>query len=257
MDESSFSMEGRISVAQRAGPRYQQIVEILKREIEAGDLKEGDELPSEADLCQQFQVSRHTIREALRSLREQGLVESRRGAATRVTRPKKALYTYSVSEVAELLQYATDARYSIEKTSIVTANTTLAAKLSCPVGSKWLRIEGFRYTADDSAPLCWTEVYIQSEYGGVAVMIGRQSGTIYSFIEQMYGVRVERVDQTLYADSMPAQAMQQVAPDGPDFAIVIRRLYRLADDSIPLVALNYHAPKRLRLNWTLRRTASS
>ena len=238
-------------------PRYQRIVEVLKQDIEAGKLKEGDELPSEADLRQRFSVSRHTIREALRSLREQGLVESRQGAATRIVRPEKALYTYSVSDVAELLQYATDARYAIERTSIVTADTALAARLSCLVGSKWLRVEGFRYTADDPSPLCWTEVFIQSEYSGVGVMIGRQSGTIYSLIEKMYAVRVERVDQALYTEAMPFQAIQKLGSDEQGFAIVIRRVYRLADESIPVVALNYHAPERLRLNWTLKRAAAS
>jgi hypothetical protein len=38
---------------------------------------------------------------------------------------------------------------------------------------------------------------------------------------------------------------------------VIRRIYRLSDGSIPLVAINYHSPTRLRLNWTLRRSANA
>jgi GntR family transcriptional regulator len=61
-------------------PRYQQIVDELRKEIENNKLKTGDVLPSESDLRDRFAVSRHTIREALRALREEGFVESRQGA---------------------------------------------------------------------------------------------------------------------------------------------------------------------------------
>jgi GntR family transcriptional regulator len=238
-------------------PRYQQIVAALRKEIEDNTLKAGDMLPSEAELRERFSVSRHTIREALRALRDEGFVESRQGAATRVTKPENAIYTYSVSDVAELLQYATDVRYEIDKTSVVVADAALASRLACSVGSRWLRVEGFRYVKGDSTPLCWTEIYILSEYSGVAVQIGRQRGTIYSFIESMYGVRVAQVDQTLQAAAIPPQASEAIKFEGSDLAIVIRRTYRLGDGSIPLVAINYHSPTRLRLNWTLRRSANT
>ena len=126
-------------------PRYQQIVAALRKEIEDNRLKAGDMLPSEAELRERFSVSRHTIREALRALRDEGFVELRQGAATRVTKPENAIYTYSVSDVAELLQYATDVRYEIDKTSVVVADAELASRLACTVGSRWLRVEGFRY----------------------------------------------------------------------------------------------------------------
>lgn len=220
-----------------------------------GLAKMGEPLPSEADLCERFSVSRHTIREALRTLRAEGFVESRQGAPTRVSMPEQALYTYSVNSVDELLQYATDVRYEIDKTSIVLADAELATQLTCSVGSRWLRVEGFRYVEGDAHPLCWTEVYIHSEYSGVGVQIGRKRGTIYSFIESMYRVRVTRVDQTLDSVAIPPRMHGVVDFHGSDISIRIRRVYRLADDSIPMVALNYHSPARLRLNWSLRRSA--
>lgn len=232
-------------------PRYQQIVATLRSEIEAGALAAGDELPSEAALQRRFAVSRHTVREALRSLRDAGLVASRQGAASRVVRPQRALYTYAVNDVAELLQYATDARYAIDKTGVVIADEALAGQLSGAAGSRWLRIEGFRYLADDALPLCWTEVFIPAEFSGVAVQVGRKRGPIFSFIEAMYGVQVERVEQSLYAAPMPPEAAP--AMQSGELAIVIRRSYRLQGGGTALVALNYHAPERLRMHWTLKR----
>jgi len=234
-------------------PRYQQIVAELRGDIEAGRLAVGEELPSEAELRQRFEVSRHTVREALRALRDEGLVASRQGAASRVVKPERPLYTYAVGDVAELLQYATDARYAIDKSSVVVADAALALRLSSPAGSRWLRLEGFRHTRDDPVPLCWTEVFIPVEFSGVGVQVGRQSGTIFSLIEAMYGVRVERVEQSLAAGAMPASAASAMGAAAGELAIVIQRVYRLEDGSIALVAVNYHVPERLRINWTLRR----
>lgn len=58
----------------------EMIAEVLRRQIVHGDLKEGDALPSEAVLMEQFGVSRPTLREAFRVLEAESLIMIRRGA---------------------------------------------------------------------------------------------------------------------------------------------------------------------------------
>lgn len=101
-------------------PIYQHIVATLRRQIENGDIVVGDMLPSEGRLRSQFAVSRHTVREALRALKDEGLIESRQGAGSRVLASSRPVYTYSINSVAELLQYATEARYEIDNTTAPT-----------------------------------------------------------------------------------------------------------------------------------------
>ena len=64
---------------------YQQIVEQIEERAVAGDLKVGDQLPSERELGEQFGVSRTAVREAIKILREKGLIEVRPGRGTFVT----------------------------------------------------------------------------------------------------------------------------------------------------------------------------
>ena len=64
---------------------YEQIVDQIERRIVAGDLKVGDQLPAERELAEQFTVSRTAVREAIKALREKGLVEIRLGRGTFVT----------------------------------------------------------------------------------------------------------------------------------------------------------------------------
>lgn len=58
---------------------YEQVIEQIKYMIVSGSLKRGDKLPPERDLVEQLQVSRTSLREALRALQIIGLIECRQG----------------------------------------------------------------------------------------------------------------------------------------------------------------------------------
>jgi DNA-binding LacI/PurR family transcriptional regulator len=63
-------------------PKYQQIYRALEREIQSGQWKRGDRLPSEAQLVRQYGASRITVGRAVRDLQLAGLVERRAGSGT-------------------------------------------------------------------------------------------------------------------------------------------------------------------------------
>src|SRR5439155_21117540 len=60
----------------------ENIVSQIQQRLERGELKPGDQLPSERVLAEQLQVSRPSVREALRSLELLGVTESRPGGGT-------------------------------------------------------------------------------------------------------------------------------------------------------------------------------
>jgi len=72
-------------MASRHGPTprgiktHEAVADTLRRQIVLGRFKVGDRLPTEEELTEQFQVARTTLREALRVLESQGLIEIRRG----------------------------------------------------------------------------------------------------------------------------------------------------------------------------------
>src|ERR1700680_2102546 len=69
----------------RTSRLYEQIVEQIEGSIVKGDLKAGDQLPAERDLAQRFGVSRTAVPEAVKALREKGLVEAYSGRGTFIT----------------------------------------------------------------------------------------------------------------------------------------------------------------------------
>lgn len=78
---------------------YEQIVDQIEEAILAGQLKPGDQLPPERELAEQFRVSRTAVREAIKALREKGLVEAFPGRGTFVT----AVTTQTVRDSLERL----------------------------------------------------------------------------------------------------------------------------------------------------------
>jgi GntR family transcriptional regulator, transcriptional repressor for pyruvate dehydrogenase complex len=71
--------------AVRTSRLYQQIVQQIEESILKGALKPGDQLPAERELAQRFEVSRTAVREAVKALREKGLVEAFTGRGTFIT----------------------------------------------------------------------------------------------------------------------------------------------------------------------------
>lgn len=64
--------------------RYRRIAADLTAAVTSGELRPGDDLPSEAELVRRYQVSRGTVRQALAALDTAGLIDSRQGRPRRV-----------------------------------------------------------------------------------------------------------------------------------------------------------------------------
>lgn len=96
------------------------IADSLRRRVAMGDLAEGDALPSEADLISEFGVSRASLREALRILETEGLIEVRRGArgGARIRLPREETAARSMGLLLQVrgatLKDMFDARLIIE-----------------------------------------------------------------------------------------------------------------------------------------------
>ena len=118
-------------------PRYQVIADDLMADIAAEKFAVGSMLPTEMELCERYDVSRYTVREALRQLRELGMVAMRRGSGTRVlsARPEQA-YVQSVSALSELLRYP-GTSFELMEAGRVGLDAEAAAVLNQPPGADW------------------------------------------------------------------------------------------------------------------------
>lgn len=86
MDTNNI-FRGKLSMDSEV-PLYNQLVSIIKRSISSGTLSVGSLLPSEAELCKIFEVSRSTVRQAIGALEAEGIVIRKQGRGTFVADPK-------------------------------------------------------------------------------------------------------------------------------------------------------------------------
>jgi len=82
-------------------PAFQTIKDFLLREIQAGTWKEGDAIPSEAALAQQFKVSRMTVNRAVRELTSEQILNRIQGSGTYVAQQKYQATLVAIKSIAE------------------------------------------------------------------------------------------------------------------------------------------------------------
>lgn len=235
-------------------PLYLQLAQTLKDEILKGVYPVGSQLPTEEELTARFQVSRATVREALRKLREDKLVSSRRGAGTTVARAGDAhQHVRELASINDLLAFARDTRYQIESMQIETSDQELAQRLGCAIGHQWLVIRGHRYAADSELPVCWTEVFVEAEYAGVGRLIERHRGNIFELIEDMYGVSVGEVTQELTAGPASKDMALGLKIEPGSTVIQVNRTFRLTSGKVSQIVFNFHPSDRFRFTMTIRR----
>jgi GntR family transcriptional regulator len=225
----------------------------LRSDILVGTYPVSAPLPSELALMERFKVSRHTVRDALRHLRELGLVQSHQGLGTLVVNasgPQR--YVHQVNDISELHDFNVDSRYDKAAKKLVLTDD-LAHRLGVAAKESWFSISGMRFDRQSSAAMCMVEIFIPARFAGVGRLLGRRPGPIYSLIEEVYGECIGEVQQELRA--VPAAAAVSLALGlEPDAMVVeIKRIYRLLHGQIAEITFNYYAAAQFSLSMTLRR----
>ncbi|ORV70496.1 GntR family transcriptional regulator [Mycobacterium gastri] len=234
--------------------RYLQVARTLRKEIVDGVYPVGSQLPTEHELCERFAVSRYTVREALRRLRDDNLVSSRPRTGTLVMpRPSADSYVQHVMSINDLLAFATGTRFAIDSIAMVTVDDELAAATGLAAGEQWLAVRGFRLNEPAEAALCRTEYYINRAFAAVGRLLQRHHGPIFPLIEDLFGLSIVEVHQEIAAVLIsPALADGlDVEPGSP--ALRVRRTYTASDGRVAQVTLNTHPASRFRHSMTMRR----
>lgn len=158
-------------------PLWAQLHAELVRRIAAGEF--ADAFPGEHALTAEYRVSRHTVREALRRLRDEGVLIAERGRPTRladvpvIRQPLGALYSlFAAVEQTGLTQR------SVVRALDVRRDDEVAAALHCPPGEPLLYLERLRWAGDtplalDYAwlPAALTEPLLSADFSHTALYV--------------------------------------------------------------------------------------
>jgi DNA-binding GntR family transcriptional regulator len=131
-------------------PAYSQLANILRRQVAAGVFRPGDQLPSEAMLCQSYQVSPMTVRRTINLLSEEGVVNTVQGRGTFVNVLELGRAAFDLQELQDLFNDPAMAVKLLD-VRVVSADERIARKLNLTVGAKTIYIRRLLTVNDEPA----------------------------------------------------------------------------------------------------------
>lgn len=226
-----------------AQPRYASVAATLAGEILDKGRPVGSLLPTEQELAEHFAVSRSTIRQALRRLRELGLVAGAQGVGTRVIADQpRSDYVLAVRSVTDVMGYATPTRLELLSRETVTADAAHAARIGAEAGSRWVQLRGLRWPEDRTRPpISVVDLHVAAEFAEVTTLPELVTTPAYRLIGQRMGVAVAEVLQEITAVSLPAAVAELLAVPAGSPGLHIRRRFLAADGRLLEATENHHA----------------
>jgi GntR family phosphonate transport system transcriptional regulator len=132
---------------------WRQVADGIERGIADGRFAAGQRLPGETEIAETYRVNRHTVRRALATLAERGLVRAERGSGTYVEAPRIAYPLRSRTRFSEIVGAGgREPRGQLIGASEEPATRELARQLGQKTGTPLVRIEALRLA--DRTPIC-------------------------------------------------------------------------------------------------------
>lgn len=164
-----------------------QILLLLKRNIEAANLQEGDQLPTEEEICEAYGVSRSTVRGAIQTLEEEGSVARVRGKGTFVATAKmkkksEGIYSFS-RQMREMKKVPSSRLVSLKE---MTAKATLAKIFQIDPKEKVYELSRIRCA--DNIPIVYEITYIPVEIIPALDKMDIVNESLYKLLKENSGI---------------------------------------------------------------------
>lgn len=168
-------------------PLWAQLLAVLRRRIANGDYAEA--FPTDAQLAGEFDLSRHTVREAVRRLQDDGLVDRRRGVGTFVSAPLIEQSTGAIYSLFRSIEEQGREQRSDLLDLSTTTDSAVATRLELPDAAPLVRVERLRRV--DGEPLAhdtsWLPLHIAQPL--LDVDFGRTG--LYDELARTCGIEVD------------------------------------------------------------------
>ncbi|MFC0178713.1 GntR family transcriptional regulator [Thorsellia kenyensis] len=178
-------------------PRYRTIANSIKDLIKQGEFAPGDAISTEAELCKIFGVSRVTVRQALKKLIEEDVLESIQGSGTYV---KQALVDYDIYQMTGFEEkFDTSSRHShsdVLEFTITKPNKNITNTLQLTDNEKVYYIKRVRFIDKKAITLeeTWLPLRLFPD-----LTYETMQGSKYYYIEHMKKMVIDRSEQEILA----------------------------------------------------------
>lgn len=211
-------------------PIYIQIHNHLREMIQEGHWQVGDRIPSERDLAVRFDVSRMTVRQAIQTLVEEGLLERRVGAGTYVSTKKVQEKMSTFQSFTDIIsQQGQTPSSKVVSYYVKPASNSEAEKLHLEKDGRVLNMERIRYA--DGVPICLEVASIP--YAFVDTLSKDQiTQSLYHTLEAEKKIRLARAEQNISA-TLASERVAELLDIKRGEAILRLRQVSYSEEEIP------------------------
>lgn len=226
-------------------PLYSTLANILTTDIQEGKYQPASILPSENELAQRYGVSRQTVRQALRAVREQGLISSHPGIGTIVREPVHRDDVFSaVNSVGDLLQFVENTEMHLVSHREVVVDDALANTLNAAKGLLLSEVSFVRKRPGADLPMSYVRIYVSPRYAEAQKRPAVSNAPIYKSIEKMFGVRVAEIQQHTTATLLDAELADILQAQPGSAALQMVRFFYDANQGMIQASISYYPHDR-------------
>ena len=187
--------------------KHRQIIEALTTEMQECRLKPYDRLPSEKELCEQWQASRSTVRKAMDQLADRGKIFRVPGKGSFVAFPKISHETTQILSFTEKMKaQGLDVVTKLIQHEVIEPNEEIVAALKLADGERVLKIQRLRIVKDE--PLVLQTAFMRSNICGKLVKADLESKSLNSILLEQCNIRLSRSDILIEAPILSPKEKQ-------------------------------------------------
>lgn len=209
-----------------------QLKSIIKNMIESGELKEGDVILPEREICKEQKISRMTVNKAINALVSEGVLYRIQGKGTFVAQKKKKYQFNNVMGFTEVMKRrGIDIKTDIIKFEILNPNEDIMCKLgiSNPKENVY-KIIRLRYV--EEGPFVYEIAYIPEKVCGGMTKGMLDNNSLYKILESEYGYKVARVEQIIDPVEINGKISEKLQCETGRLGLNIQRTSYTSDDRI-------------------------
>lgn len=235
--------------------RYQQVMKVLEARIVSGLYPVGALLPSEAELCREFSISRYTIREALRHLSEKALIKRRKGSGSLVSANTiDTSYSLSLRSLSEILHYALDTHYQLLRIEELILDAETARALQGEIGQRWTVLVGARSISKGQPPFSYVRSCVPERLAWIAPELPGCIGPFFAHIEKRINEPIVTAEQDIGAMGMPADIAATLGCEPGTIGLLLLRRYMSTRGTL-IASYNWHVASEFTYHMTLQKGA--